>query len=96
VRAGRKAAVARLATRGAGGSAYHSQRSGGWRHVSATATAVAESHLGVVTKKRRRSKHERATMKIEDKIEQNIGDRRVSHVVHRGEKKHRFWLYPML
>jgi hypothetical protein len=87
VRAGRKAAATRLTTRGAGGSAYHSQRSGGWWHVSATAAAVAESHLGVVMKKRRRSKHERATMKIEDKIDQNRGDRRVSHVVHRGERE---------
>jgi hypothetical protein len=26
------------------------------------------------------------TMKIEDKIDQNRGDRRVSHAVHRGEK----------
>jgi hypothetical protein len=28
----------------------------------------------------------KATMKIEDKIDQNRGDRRVSHVVHRGKK----------
>jgi hypothetical protein len=49
-------------------------------------TAAAESRLGVVTKKRRRSKHERATMKIEDKIDQTRGDRRISHAVHRGEK----------
>jgi hypothetical protein len=34
------------------------------------ATRGTESHLGVVTKKRRRPKHERATMKIEDKIDQ--------------------------
>jgi hypothetical protein len=58
--------------------------------------AAAESRLGVVTKKRRRSKHERATMKIEDKIDQTRGDRRVSHAVHRGEKNPRFWLYTML
>jgi hypothetical protein len=44
---------------------------------------AAESRLGVVTKKRHRSKHERATMKIEDKIDQNRGDRRVRHAVHR-------------
>jgi hypothetical protein len=48
---------------------------------------AAESHLGVVTKKRRRSKHERATMKIEGKINQTRGDQRVSHAMHRGEKK---------
>jgi hypothetical protein len=48
--------------------------------------AAAESRLGMVTKKRRRSKHERATMKIKDKIDQNRGDRMISHVVHRGEK----------
>jgi hypothetical protein len=48
--------------------------------------AAAESRLGVVMKKRRRSKHERATMKIEDKIDQNRGDRRVSHAVNRVEK----------
>jgi hypothetical protein len=40
------------------------------RHVSETATAAAESRLGVVTKKRRRSKHERAMMKIKNKIDQ--------------------------
>jgi hypothetical protein len=51
---------------------------------------VAESRLGVVTKKRRRSKHERAMMKIEDKIDQNRGDHRVSHALHRGEKNPRF------
>jgi hypothetical protein len=55
------------------------------RRVSETA-AAAKSRLGVVTKKRRRSKNERATIKIEDKIDQNRGDRRVSHVVRRGEK----------
>jgi hypothetical protein len=49
--------------------------------------AAAESRLGVVMKKRRRSKHERATMKIEDKIDQNRGYRRVSHAVHCGERK---------
>jgi hypothetical protein len=38
-----------------------------------------------VTKKRCRSKHERATMKIDDKIDQTKGDRRVSHVVHHEE-----------
>jgi hypothetical protein len=48
--------------------------------------AAAESRLGMVTKKRRQSKHERATMKIEDKINQIRGDWRVSHTVHRGEK----------
>jgi hypothetical protein len=73
VRAGRKATVARLATRGASGGAYRRQRRRG------------ESRLGVVIKKRRRSKHERAMMNIKDKIDQNRGDRRVSHVVHRGE-----------
>jgi hypothetical protein len=44
----------------------------------------------------RQSKHERATMKIEDKIDQNRGDCRISHVVHREEKNPRFWLYTML
>jgi hypothetical protein len=33
-----------------------------------------------------RLKHERVTMKIENKIDQNRGDRRVSHAVDRGEK----------
>jgi hypothetical protein len=41
---------------------------------------------GVVMKKRRRSKHERATMKIKNKIDQTRGYRRVSHAVHRREK----------
>jgi hypothetical protein len=54
--------------------------------VSEIATTAAESHLGVVMKKRCRSKQERATMKIEDKINQTRGDWRFSHVVHRGEK----------
>jgi hypothetical protein len=35
-------------------------------------------------------------MKIEDKIDQNRGDRMVSHVVHRGENPPRFWPYTML
>jgi hypothetical protein len=86
MRAGRKAAALRLTTRGAGGGAYHNQRSGGWRRVSAIAAAATESRLGMVMKKRCQSKHERATMKIEDKIDQNRGDHMVSHVVHRGEK----------
>jgi hypothetical protein len=47
-------------------------------------------------KKRCRSKHERVMMKIEDKIDQNRGDCRVSHTVHRGEKIPRFWLDVML
>ncbi len=34
--------------------------------------------------------------KIEDKIDQNRGDRRVSHAMHRGKKTPRFWLYTML
>jgi hypothetical protein len=46
----------------------------------------------VVMKKRRQSNHERATMKIEDKINQTREDRRVSHAVHRGEKNPRFFL----
>jgi hypothetical protein len=46
-----------------------------------------------VPKKRHRSKHERATMKIEDKIDQNRGDRRVSHAVHRREKTLDFGSY---
>jgi hypothetical protein len=33
-------AAARLATRGADGDAYHSQRSGGWWRVLVTATAA--------------------------------------------------------
>jgi hypothetical protein len=48
---------------------------------------AAELLLVVVTKKRQRSKHKRATMKIEDKIDENRGNRRVSYAVHRGEKK---------
>jgi hypothetical protein len=47
---------------------------------------VAESRLGVVMKKIRQLKHEQATMKFENKIDRNRGDRRVSHAVHRGEK----------
>jgi hypothetical protein len=35
-------------------------------------------------------------MKIEDNIDQNRGDCRVSHAVHRGEKIPRFWLDAML
>jgi hypothetical protein len=58
--------------------------------------AAVESHLGVVTKKRCRSKHEQVTIKIEDKIDQTRGDQRVSHAVHCGEKPPRFWLYAML
>jgi hypothetical protein len=61
-----------------------------------TATAATESCLGVVMKKTRQSKHERAMVKIKDKIDQTRGDRRVSHTVHRGEKNPRFWLYTML
>jgi hypothetical protein len=61
------------------------QRSRRWCVSETTAAAAAESRLGVVTKKRCRSKHERAMMKIEDKIDQNR-DRRVSHTVHRREK----------
>jgi hypothetical protein len=49
-----------------------------------------------VTKKRRRSKHERVTMKIEEKIDQNRGDRRVSHAVHRGEKNLRLARYHVM
>jgi hypothetical protein len=48
--------------------------------------AAVESRLGVVTKKSRRLKHEQVTMKIKNKIDQNRGDRRVSHAVDRGEK----------
>jgi hypothetical protein len=68
----------------------------GRRRRRVSETAMAESCLGVVTKKRRRSKHERVTIKIEDKIDQTRGDRRVCHAVHRGEKTSRFWLYNML
>jgi hypothetical protein len=49
----------------------------------------------VVTNKKRRSKHERATMKIKDKIDQNREDHRVSHTMHRGEPPPlptKFWL----
>jgi hypothetical protein len=35
-------------------------------------------------------------MKIKDKIDQNKGNRRVSHAVHRGEKNPKFWLDTML
>jgi hypothetical protein len=56
------------------------------RCISETAAATTKSHLGMVMKKRRRSKHERMTMKIEDKIDHNRGDHRVSHAVHREEK----------
>jgi hypothetical protein len=52
-----------------------------------TTAAAAESRLGIVMKKRHQSKNERATMKIEDKIDQNRGDHRVSHTVHREEKR---------
>jgi hypothetical protein len=69
---------------GGGGGTSRNQRSRR-RCISETA-AAAESRLGVVMKKRRRSKHERATMKIKDKIDQNRGDYRVSHVVHHEKK----------
>jgi hypothetical protein len=61
-----------------------------------TAAAAVESRLGVVTKKRRRSKHERVMMKIKDKIDQNRGDHRVSHTAHREKTSPIFCLDTML
>jgi hypothetical protein len=95
-----------LAARGAAiGGASRRQRSDGQRHVSDPMAVAAESHLGVATvdgrdgdrgrpRKRRQywSKHERMTMKIDEKKSiQSIEEIVVlATLVHRGKTPSRF------